>query len=80
MVQGKRLSELKIGEQAMVVSFTELSEKHVRKLLALGVIPGCTITVLQLSPTFVISYEQTQLALDREIASFILIQKFGRIK
>jgi hypothetical protein len=42
VVQGKRLSELQVGEQAMIVSFTELDEKHVRKLLALKKLPPTT--------------------------------------
>ena len=74
-MQRKRLSELQLGEQAVIISFSNLDEKHVRRLSSLGAMPGCLATVIQLSPTLVISFEQTQLALDREISSYILTQQ-----
>ena len=70
-----RLHELKIGDKASIHSFDNLADRHARKLLALGVMPGMVVTVLQLSPTFVIQLEYAQLAIDREIAFHILVQK-----
>lgn len=72
-MRGKQLSKLIPGEQGSVTYFTGLEEQHARKLLALGVSPGMVIEVLQVSPTLVIRFEHTQLALDREIASHIYV-------
>lgn len=74
-MQGKQLSKLKPGEQESVVYFVGLDEQYTRKLLALGVFPGVVVEVLQVSPTLVIRFEHTQLALDREIASHIYVAK-----
>jgi Fe2+ transport system protein FeoA len=71
----KRLSNLSLGEQATVIFFAGLEDRHIRKLLAFGVMPGAVVEVLQLSPTFVIRFEHTQLALDHEIAFHIYVVK-----
>ncbi len=72
-MQGKPLSKLKPGEQQCVVGFSHLAERHIQKLLVLGVFPGVPVEVLQVSPTLVIQFEHTQLALDHEIASHIYV-------
>ena len=68
-----RLSDLCVGEQAIVTSFEGLENKHVRKLLAFGVMFGTMVEILQVSPTIVIRFEHTQLALDHEIATHIYV-------
>jgi Fe2+ transport system protein FeoA len=72
-VRGRQLIKLIPGERGSVTSFAGLEEQHARKLLALGVFPGMVVEVLQVSPTLVIRFEHTQLALDREIASRIYV-------
>lgn len=74
-MQGKPLSKLKPGQRQCVIDFADLEERHIQKLLSLGVFPGVYVEVLQVSPTLVIRYEHTQLALDHEIASHIYVVK-----
>lgn len=74
-MQRMPLSKLKPGERQCIVNFADLEERHIQKLLALGVFPGVCVEVLQVSPTLVIRYEYTQLALDHEIASHIYVAK-----
>jgi Fe2+ transport system protein FeoA len=74
-LQERRLCELRPGEQAIVSKFIKLEDQHIRKLLAFGVLPGTLVKVLQVSPTLVIRIDHTQLALDREFAAHIAIQK-----
>jgi Fe2+ transport system protein FeoA len=63
------------AERGVVSYFAGLEEKHARKLLALGVLPGAVIEILQVTPTLVIRFEHTQLALDREIAAHIYVER-----
>jgi Fe2+ transport system protein FeoA len=72
-VQEKPLSRLKSGERERVAYFAGLGEQHIRKLLTLGIVPGVEVEVLQVSPTLVIRFEHTQLALDYELASHIYV-------
>ena len=74
-MQERRLCELQLGEEAIVSSFINLEDPHIRKMLAFGILPGALVKVLQVSPTLVIRVGHTQLALDRELAAHIAIQK-----
>ena len=51
------------------------SIKHpvLHKLISFGLIPGTTIKVHQKSPSFVIQLDNSQLALEKDIASHIFI-------
>lgn len=68
------LSELKNGQKGKVLYI--LSEDHhkLKKLMAMGVLPGRTITLIQRSPSFVFSIGRTQVAVDKEIASSIYVR------
>ncbi|NWG32413.1 MAG: ferrous iron transport protein A [Rhodocyclaceae bacterium] len=44
------IDELKVGEQAKIVGFTEMGRGYRRKLLALGLTPGAEIAVARLAP------------------------------
>ena len=43
--------------------------------MALGVLPGATVKLLQRFPSYVIQLGYTQLALDKETASTILVTR-----
>jgi Fe2+ transport system protein FeoA len=43
--------------------------------MAMGILPGMNITLLQRTPSFVFKVENTQYAVDRELASDIYIRK-----
>ncbi len=57
-----------------MASLGDASDHERHKLMALGIMPGSTIRVLQRRPAFVISAGYTQLALDRETAASILVR------
>jgi len=48
------------------------------RLLALGVTPGATVTVLQTFPGVVFLCDQTELAVERGVADAILVRVGGR--
>jgi len=71
---GIPLTRLKTGAKAVVLSLSESSPHERNKLMALGVVPGVTVRLLQRFPTYVIAVGHTQLALDAETARAIRTQ------
>ena len=70
-----KLSELKHGENA-IVSYM-LTQKHpfLQKLMSLGLVPGISITLHSTFPAFIVEFDQTQLAVETEIAESIYVRK-----
>ena len=59
---------LDIGAPARVAYISARSFPRIQKLSALGISPGATIRVQQKFPSFVIQCDETQIALEEEIA------------
>lgn len=64
---------LKNGERARIVNINIDNDIKLRKLTALGIMPGFDIMVIQKFPAIVIQIGYTQVALDEEIASDIAV-------
>lgn len=75
MAEKQLITSLGKGDKARVVTVEAGSGTHMRKLAALGVLPGVEVEVLQTSPAYVIQVYYTQLALDYDIASHIIVKK-----
>lgn len=67
------LTDLKIGNKARIQSIDFGDSSHIRKLTILGIMPGETLTLVQRFPSFVIRVDNTQVAIDRDIASKIQV-------
>ena len=65
-----RLSDLGPGSTG-VVSRLDFGNKGLRKMLALGLLPGTRVEVRRRSPCWVLRAGNTDLALDREVAQGI---------
>ncbi|MGB9839481.1 FeoA family protein [Thermovenabulum sp.] len=70
-----KLSYLKIGEEATIVKIDAKDNKILKKLMALGVLPGLKVQLLQKFPTYVFKIGNTRIAADEEIAGSIIIMK-----
>lgn len=66
---------LRAGERARIVSINSQHDGDVRKLTVFGLLPGMEIEVVQTRPVYVLTIDNTQLALDREAASAIIVAK-----
>ncbi|WP_371371351.1 FeoA family protein [Sporomusa aerivorans] len=66
---------LKAGDKARVVAIAGQDAGYIRKLTVFGLLPGADIEVMQTFPAYVLSIGNTQLALDREIATGIIVVK-----
>jgi DtxR family Mn-dependent transcriptional regulator len=68
------LDTLAVGATALVAYLVTSSHPHIHKLLSLGVVPGTPVRLHQKSPSFVINVNETQIALDGEIARQIYVR------
>ena len=68
------LSQLDPGQRGKVayVHAPELSQ--LQKLMAMGILPGASVTLMQSFPSYVFQIGQTQFAVDKEIADAIYIR------
>ncbi len=69
------LSNLSSGETGKIVYLLTRNHPQLHKLMSLGITPGVTIAVHQTFPSFVIKVEETQVALEEEIAKEIYVKK-----
>jgi DtxR family transcriptional regulator, Mn-dependent transcriptional regulator len=69
------VSKLVPGEAGRIVYVLTRAHPQLHKLMSLGVIPGTRIALHQVSPSFVIQVEETQLALEKELADEIYVKR-----
>jgi DtxR family transcriptional regulator, Mn-dependent transcriptional regulator len=67
------LTELAPGAECIIVRVESKRRTRADRLAAYGVTPGAVLTLQQKFPTFVVRVGETDLALDNEIASDILV-------
>lgn len=65
------------GERGRVTCLETPDGPAARKLLALGILPGIEVAVLQRKPAFVLRSGHTDLALDSALASQIRVRREG---
>lgn len=69
------LNKLKPSEKGKITYIKPGSHSNLHQLLSLGVHPGVVLTVHRTSPAFCIKFENTEIALDEEIAKNIFVWK-----
>ncbi len=68
------LTELRNGQEGEVIYLQTQDRDLLRKLMAMGVLPGRSIQLIQRSPSYVFSIGRTQVVVDKEIASNIYVR------
>ena len=71
------LSALPVGTVGVVVEVHGRTREHAaraERLLAFGVTPGATVTMLQTSPGIVFLCDQTELAVERAVADAVFVR------
>lgn len=74
----RRLSTLRAGASGVVARVMRDVEGQAERLAAMGVTPGADITVLQTFPGIVFTCDQTELAVEPDVARAILVQMSDR--
>ena len=72
------VNEMKVGSSGEIVSLSPHQNGRMERLLALGIIAGNKIEVVQKQPSLVIKVDHTEIALDKEIAGGIFIRNEGQ--
>ena len=67
------LSRVQVGDQVKVCYINTKSDSRIHKLCHFGIIPGAHIKVHQKSPSFVVQHENTQIAIEQDIADEIFV-------
>ena len=69
------LTTLKKGESAVVKRLVTHESKNLQKFLAMGILPGRIVRVLQRYPAYIVEVDRTRVAMDQELARGIVIQR-----
>ncbi|MDP3025861.1 MAG: metal-dependent transcriptional regulator [candidate division Zixibacteria bacterium] len=69
------LTELGLGEKGGIVFITPKYHSRLDRLNVLGVCPGQVLRLHQKSPSFVIKVDETEIAIDKEIAKEIYVKR-----
>lgn len=65
--------QLSVGESARVAYLSSSEHGRLLRLSALGITPGATIRLLQRWPSFVFQCDQTEIALEQDVARHIYV-------
>lgn len=69
------LSAAKKGDAGTIAYINPAETEILNKLLAMGVVPGVTVELIEAFPSFVFQTDQSQFAVDREIAETVFIRR-----
>ncbi|MEN8614747.1 metal-dependent transcriptional regulator [Dehalogenimonas sp. THU2] len=68
------LSELKPGQKGQVAYIYAVESDKLQKLMAMGVLPGAPVRLVQTFPSYVFQAGNSQFAIDREMADTIYVR------
>ncbi|MCM8819443.1 MAG: metal-dependent transcriptional regulator [Candidatus Omnitrophica bacterium] len=71
------LTKLSPGSRGKIVYLLTHNHPQLHKLMSLGMVPGARIFVHQTFPSFIIQIEETQVALEEDIAKEIYVKKIS---
>lgn len=69
------LNRLKVNQKGKVVYIHTKDNKKLQKLMAMGVLPGMTINLIQSFPSYVFQIGESQFAIDNELAESIFVRR-----
>ncbi|MCK9614761.1 MAG: metal-dependent transcriptional regulator [Candidatus Omnitrophica bacterium] len=71
------LTKLKVAETGKIVYVLTRNHPQLHRLMSFGIVPGARIKLHQTQPSVIIQVEETQVALEEEIAKEIYIKKIS---
>ena len=69
------LLSLKVGEKAVIKEIQTNDASKLQKLMSFGLLPGAEVKIIKKYPAIVIEEGFTQIAVDDNIAEYIIIEK-----
>jgi DtxR family Mn-dependent transcriptional regulator len=71
------LCDLSPGEEGRIAYIRPKNHTRLHRLTAFGIVPGVTVKLHQTYPAFCIKFEETELAIDPDVAEDIFVSKVG---
>jgi DtxR family Mn-dependent transcriptional regulator len=71
------LTALAPGERGRIVYIRPRNHQRLHRLTSLGLTPGVKVTLHRRSPAFCLRYEETELAIDRDVAEDIVVSRLS---
>jgi len=68
------LDNLKVHQKSRVAYIHTQDHAKLQKLMAMGILPGVTVTLLQTFPSYVLQLKHSQFAIDKELAGSIFVR------
>ncbi|MDJ0580812.1 FeoA family protein [Crocosphaera sp.] len=73
--ESSALNLMKEKERGVITQFRKNDENLLKKLIAIGIMPGLSISLEQKFPSYVVKINGTRIALDKSIAKAIYVRK-----
>lgn len=72
MVKERRqMTKLAVNQKGKVIDIATRDHKKLQKIMAMGILPGVTVALIQKYPSYVFQVGQSQFAIDKELACCI---------
>lgn len=71
--KGTVMTKLAVNQKGKVTHIDTMDRKKLQKIMAMGVLPGMSVTLIQKFPSYVFQVGQSQFAVDKELASCIFV-------
>lgn len=68
------MTQLGVNQIGKITHINTSDHKKLQKIMAMGVLPGMAITLIQKFPSYVFQVGQSQFAIDKELASCIHVK------
>jgi len=68
------MTTLAVSQKGKINRIDTHDHKKLHKIMAMGVLPGMAITLIQKFPSYVFQVGQSQFAIDKELASCIYVR------
>lgn len=69
------LSQLTDGNEAVISQVDTRDRETLNKIMALGILPGMSVTMIQRYPTFVFQVGNTRVTADEDLVNKILVNQ-----
>jgi len=70
----RAMTSLSVNQSGKVCRLNTCDHKKLNKIMAMGVLPGMTITLIQKFPSYVFQVGQSQFAIDKRLAECIFVE------
>ncbi len=67
------MTNLRVNQRGTVTGVNTRDHKKLKRIMAMGVVPGMAVVLIQRFPSYVFQVGQSQFAVDKELAGCICV-------